>query len=506
MKKLIPYLSILLLIVAGTTQAQEKTNPEPYAATILEEDLKDLLTIIASDALEGRETGKRGQKMAAAFIRDHFKRLGLEAPVTVNGQKSYYQPIDLYTAAPGETYLSFNDKTIQNFEGMVHLGGTTSRELNDLEVVFAGNGSEEELESLTMEGKAALVWISGGRQMQREIRDIMDRLQAKKPAALLLVPVSTDEDFVQMATRYKSYLMNGRLSREKPGESDNIDAFLIPPSTAASILNKDLETVKAVMDSGKSQKFKAAKISYKATSSLKVVETENVLGYLEGTDKKDELIVLTAHFDHIGRNGEEINNGADDDGSGTVTILELAEAFVKAKNEGKGPRRSILFMTVTGEEKGLLGSAYYAENPVFPLENTVVNLNIDMIGRIDPAHEDNREYVYLVGSDRLSSELHKISEAVNESTVNLDLDYTYNNEAHPDRIYYRSDHWNFAKNNIPVIFYFTGIHADYHRPSDTVDKINFDLLTLRAQLVFYTAWELANREGRIVVDVVEGAE
>ena len=164
-----------------------------------------------------------------------------------------------------------------------------------------------------------------------------------------------------------------------------------------------------------------------------------------------------------------------------------------------------MFMTVTGEEKGLLGSGYYAANPVFPLKNTVADLNIDMIGRVDPLHEKNRDYVYLVGSDKLSSELHELSELANKTFTKMDLDYMYNDEDHPDRIYYRSDHWNFAKNNIPVIFYFNGIHADYHKPTDTVDKIEFDLLQKRAQLVFHTAWILSNKEERIVVDKVEPA-
>ena len=251
---------------------------------------------------------------------------------------------------------------------------------------------------------------------------------------------------------------------------------------------------------GPMQKIKSASLSYATEMVVTQVETENVLGYLEGTDKKDELVIITAHYDHIGRNGEQINNGADDDGSGTTSVMEIAEAFMEAKKAGHGPRRSMLFMTVTGEEKGLLGSAYYTNNPIFPLENTVVDLNIDMIGRTDEAHEENREFVYLVGSDRLSSELHDLSEEVNKTFTNLSLDYTYNDEDHPDRIYYRSDHWNFAKNNVPVIFYFNGTHEDYHRPTDTVDKIEFDLLQKRAQLVFYTAWVVANREDRLVVD------
>jgi Zn-dependent M28 family amino/carboxypeptidase len=182
-------------------------------------------------------------------------------------------------------------------------------------------------------------------------------------------------------------------------------------------------------------------------------------------------------------------------------VIEIAEAFAKAKAEGHGPRRSILFMTVSGEEKGLFGSQYYVENPVYPLENTVANLNIDMVGRVDKKHKDNPNYLYLIGSDKLSTELHKISENANSTYTNLTFDYTYNHPNDPNRFYYRSDHYNFAKNNIPVIFYFNGSHEDYHKETDTVDKINFSILETRAKLVFYTAWELANREERIKVDV-----
>jgi Zn-dependent M28 family amino/carboxypeptidase len=216
------------------------------------------------------------------------------------------------------------------------------------------------------------------------------------------------------------------------------------------------------------------------------------------------VVVITAHYDHVGisanATGDKINNGADDDGSGTVGVLALAKAFVQAKQEGNGPRRSILFMTVTGEEKGLLGSEYYSENPIYALDKTVVNLNIDMIGRRDPQHKDSAPYVYVIGSDRLSSELHTLSEATNKTYTNLVFDYTYNAEDHPDRIYYRSDHWNFAKKNIPIIFYFDGIHEDYHKPSDEVDKIEFDLLAKRTQTVFHVAWEIANRENKLKVD------
>ena len=230
----------------------------------------------------------------------------------------------------------------------------------------------------------------------------------------------------------------------------------------------------------------------------KEVQTENVIAIIEGSEKPEEYLVISSHLDHIGIHDGEINNGADDDGSGTVSLLEIAEAFQLAVEAGKGPKRSIIFLHVTGEEKGLLGSKYYTDNPLYPLENTIANLNIDMVGRTDPKRvNDNPNYIYLIGSDRLSMGLHEISEEVNKATVNIDLDYTYNAHDDKNRFYFRSDHYNFAKNNIPVIFYFNGTHADYHRPTDTVEKIEYDLMETRARLIFATAWELANREERI---------
>ncbi|WP_439132222.1 M28 family metallopeptidase [Polaribacter sp.] len=232
-------------------------------------------------------------------------------------------------------------------------------------------------------------------------------------------------------------------------------------------------------------------------------DSENVVAFLKGTEKPDEIVVISAHLDHVGERNGEIYNGADDDGSGTVAMLEIAEAFKMAADAGKGPKRSILFLHVTGEEKGLLGSKYYTENPIFPLANTVCDLNIDMIGRIDDRHKEDPNYVYLIGADKLSTELHTLSEAINAKYTNINLDYKYNDENDPNRFYYRSDHYNFAKHNIPIIFYFNGTHADYHRPTDTPDKINYELLENRAKLVFHTAWEVANKETRIIADKAE---
>jgi len=251
--------------------------------------------------------------------------------------------------------------------------------------------------------------------------------------------------------------------------------------------------------------IKAAKgtTNYLQAMELKIkenlVQTENVVAFIEGSEFPNEYLVISSHLDHIGINSKgEINNGADDDGTGTVALLEIAEAFKQAKDKNQGPKRSIIFLHVTGEEKGLLGSKYYSENPLYPLADTMVNLNVDMIGRVNPKRETNDpNYIYLIGADKLSQELHDISEATNKKYTQLSLDYTYNDEKDPNRFYYRSDHYNFAKKNIPVIFYFSGTHEDYHKPGDTPDKILYPTLEKRTRLIFYTAWELANRNERI---------
>lgn len=229
--------------------------------------------------------------------------------------------------------------------------------------------------------------------------------------------------------------------------------------------------------------------------------SENILAFIEGSEKPDEIIIISAHLDHLGINEDgQINYGADDDGSGTVALMEMAQAFQLAKKEGYGPKRSILFLHLTAEEIGKKGSEYYTKNPVFPLENTIADLNIDMIGRVDKIHENNKNYIYLIGADRLSKELHYISEKINNAYFNIDLDYRYNVEGEKNSYYTRSDHYNFAMHGIPVIFYFNGEHNDYHRPSDTPDKIEYELLEKRTKLIFATAWQLANQEHCLVTD------
>ncbi|PXY46124.1 M28 family peptidase [Flavobacterium hydrophilum] len=229
-------------------------------------------------------------------------------------------------------------------------------------------------------------------------------------------------------------------------------------------------------------------------------DSENIWAYIEGSEKPNEVLVISAHYDHVGIQNGEVFNGADDDGSGTVALLEMAKAFAKAKKDGHGPKRSILFLHVTGEEHGLHGSRYYSENPLFPLANTVADINIDMIGRRDVEHAKTNNYVYVIGANRLSTDLHNAVVSQNDKYIKMDLDFKFNDPKDPNRFYERSDHYNFAKHGIPAVFFFNGVHEDYHGKDDIAEKIEYDALTKRTQLAFVVAWELANRENRPVVD------
>ncbi len=484
-----------MLIGVGAFSQQDSVALK-YAETITTDDLKDNLSIIASDVMEGRETGKRGQKMAAAFIASHFQELGLTAPV--NGD--YYQPVPLYGTATSNVALK-SGTIVFTKEEYFYIGSFETGGMVEVPVLFVGGGTEEEIDNLDLNGKAVMFLMDPGMSV---MNNPLISVLRDKGARMVFAVIEKEEDFKRVANRSRSFA-GGRLSLTRQStQSNNTGVFYLSAQTAGKIFNTTFEKLRKAVTDKKLNKVKPTIISYSTAHNYREIKSENVLGFLEGTDKKEEVVVITAHYDHIGistrAEGDKINNGADDDGSGTVAVMALARAFVQAKNDGKGPRRSILFMTVTGEEKGLLGSQFYTDNPVYSLDNTVVNLNIDMIGRRDPQHKSSAPYIYVIGSDKLSSELHTLSETTNKTYTNLIFDYTYNDQNHPDRLYYRSDHWNFAKKNIPIIFYFDGIHEDYHKPGDEVDKIEFDLLALRTKTVFYTAWEIAYRDTRITVD------
>lgn len=503
--------------------AQDEAAPETrFANTITAEDLQRHLEVIASDEYEGRETGQPGQKKAAEYIANYFESIGI-APLQQLG--GYYQDVALEMVHPGGGDISINGKTYTYLEDFYFFRGSSDTVIKLDEVQFLGYGINDnaysDYKGQDVTGKVVMVldgepknkkgeyYITGnkGQSVWTKRTHFKGREAAKHQAAALLIVV---ENMPSKVARVKKWLEKPSLNLagstpETKAKTNNIPRFFITREMANSILEssgKKVEKLKRKIDKkGETIALVSkADVQVSITTERTEISSENVLGFIEGTDLKHEVLVITAHYDHLGVTVDGIHNGADDDGSGTVCALEIAEAFRLAKLEGFGPRRSILIMTVTGEEKGLLGSEWYSDHPVFPLENTVANLNIDMVGRTDP-HHDNGNYVYLIGSDKLSTELHAISEDANTTHTKLLLDYKYNDPNDPNRYYYRSDHYNFAKHKIPVIFYFSGVHKDYHKPTDTVEKIEFEKTAVIARLVFYTAWELANRDARIKVDV-----
>ncbi|WP_080054335.1 M28 family peptidase [Spirosoma aerolatum] len=516
-----------LILLPGLCLAQEK-----FANTITAADLEKNLRVLAADDMEGRETGTRGQRKAAEYIASQFAAEGLKPIVkTEDGKMGYQQPFTLYRKTWGDFYVNAGGKRFENQKDFIPNGLLYLPSETTYETIFVGYGigesSYDDYAGRNVSGKAVVMLddepktadgkklISGSSESSKwggangwRAKSLL----AKDKGAAQVFIVSTDspEAFKQLMAQRGA--MQGRMNRLmlKPGAENvsSVGVFLITTDMASALLN----TTTATLNQTTEQLAQAAKpvasslagtIRMKADRVEEKTQSSNVLGFLEGTDKKDEVLVVSSHYDHIGISPDgQINNGANDDGSGTVSVLEIAQAFAKAKTAGKGPRRSILFLTVSGEEKGLLGSQYYADmSPVLPLDKTVADLNIDMVGRVDDLHEGkSSNYIYVIGSDKLSSDLHKISEETNKKYIGMELDYKYNDPQDPQRIYYRSDHYNFAKHQIPIIFYFNGLHPDYHKPTDDIEKIDFKLAEKSARLVFYTAWDIANRDQRLVVD------
>ncbi|MFN3403794.1 MAG: M28 family peptidase [Cytophagaceae bacterium] len=505
----------------GFSQIKKDSIALKYANTITASDLSRHLHVLASDSLEGRETGKKGQKLAAKYLKDQFIKLGLEPG---NGN-SYFQEFNLIQREWDEVSLKVGKKNKIFLTDFYGYGDLKVPQEEKVEAVFAGYGINasrySDYKNLDVKGKTVIIMngepvrdgkslVTGSSALSEWANDWRKKAsEARKLGArhVFFIVGNTDTEFESRLNQLKHHLQQPFLGFDHKQRAGS--AFFVSGSLAAEMLKtsrKELyEQKNKIAELGESYKspFSSAKIKLKAKLKEKTINTENVLAVIPGTDKKDEVIVLTAHYDHLGIEDGKIFYGADDDGSGTAALIEIAEAFAMARKQGFAPRRTILIMPVTAEEKGLMGSEYYTDYPVFPLKNTVANLNVDMIGRLDEAHEDNENYVYIIGSNRLSSQLHEVSENVNKTYTGLELDYRFNSTDDPNRFYYRSDHYNFAKNRIPVIFYFSGVHKDYHQPTDTVDKILFNKASKITQLIFLTAWELANREERIVVDVTE---
>jgi hypothetical protein len=527
MKRILTIAAVTSLLFAfGLPGTDYRKN---YAETITATSLKTHLSILASDEYEGRETAQKGQKMAAAYIAARFREFGLKPlPGKENDTSlsAYYQDVPLLSKQAGAGSVKDGTREYAFGKDFYYTPGIEDGDISTEEIVFAGYGIQDSLyrdyDGMDVKGKTVIVLadepldkkgnsiLTGKKELSSwstQRRRKWNEAKNRGAKALFIV----QSDFSKSYETNKHHIESPTLELYEETLvsviTDRMMVLYISREMANSLLANGKTGKTAEKQAARiGKKKKPASFSFKLPVSVSINRTgsilhsENVLGYLEGSDLKNELLVVTAHYDHLGKDGAVVFNGADDDGTGTVSVIAMAEAFSKAKKEGHGPRRSILFMTVTGEEKGLLGSDWYTRHPVYPLAQTVCDLNIDMIGRVDKDHEKDTNYVYVIGSDRLSSELKKISEESNARYTGLTLDYRFDVPNEPNSFYTRSDHYNFAKNGVPVAFFFNGVHADYHKETDEVQKVLFPLMVRRAQLVFYTAWEIASRDKRLVVD------
>jgi Zn-dependent M28 family amino/carboxypeptidase len=512
----------LLFSTAVLTALAQPAAPDKYGALITKEDLQKQLTIIAGADMQGRETGTEGQRKAAAYIVTQFKAFGLvPAPGTDNYQQYYAVGYDSLL----HSQLVIGDNTLlQGKDYIDEIANNNNGSITAKEIVFAGYGiGDEKYDDYTgkdVKGKVVVFFagepkqdgayfISGSKGYSTWTYPgglTQKAALAKQKGAIGIIVINATLDTITANAARYAKKSNTRLI--KP-DGESINCVTIAGGSAKSILGDDFFAT--ILLKAKNNELlntsafsKKLKIKYDYAEQKISTNASNVAGYIEGTDKKDEYVILTGHYDHLGARNGQIYYGADDDGSGTCTVIEMAQAFAKAKADGNGPRRTILFMTVSGEEKGLWGSEHYSDNPLFPLDKTSVDLNTDMIGRIDTERKlaDTLNYVYVIGHNKLSTDLVTINEAANSKYTGLTLDYKFDDPNDPNRIYYRSDHYNFARKGIPILFFYDGmLKSDYHKPTDTIDKIYWDVYEKRARMIFYTAWQMANRDDMLKRDI-----
>ena len=460
------------------------------------DELKEKMYTYSSDEFDGRGTPSKGQQLAVEYLVNHYKKLGIQSVKT----DTYLQAVPLQLEEKPNISLNISGQKFIYYQDYVSYLNGPDREYKSEEIIFAGYGIDDpnysDYKNINVKGKVVVAlggepkdkndeyFINGRNKSKWSI--LRQEIDNKKRAAMsngALALIIIDN---YLHSRYSGRYRNSDIGYSEKrmalsnDEENNFHVLLFP------------EKFKNFF-SGDNLTFN---MSFK--KNIEKISADNVAAIVEGSEFPNEYVVLTAHLDHVLPRNGKIYNGADDNGSGTIAMLEIAEAFALAKEQGYSPKRSVVFLHVTAEEKGLLGSKYYTDyDPLVPIKQTIANLNMDMMGRADPERGiRNLNYVYIIGSDVLSNDLHEININANKYS-NLELDFRFNGIDHPDQFYYRSDHFHFIKNNIPAIFYFSGVHKDYHQPTDTAEKILYEPYKKRVKLIFHTAWELANRDERI---------
>jgi hypothetical protein len=491
----------------------------PTVESITSGELRMHLEFLASEELGGRYTLAPNFAIAARYLASHLEAYGFHG---AGDHGDFLQTFQVVSAKP-DTAKSMLEITGAGKTSNYHFGdffispGGSSGEAQG-EIVFAGSGisapSQQHDDYAGLDVKGKIVLIAGGLPAGIDRSRLADNeegegaAQAHGAAGLLQVP---QQRFLELMKNknFQERLASRESVRLARAAEAKLPSLTLGPNLAEELLAACGLDLKGTYDAiARKQPLHPKKTGITARMNVGLqttrTSTQNVAGILEGSDPKlkNEYVVFSAHYDHLktGPNGE-IYPGADDDGSGTTAVLSIAHAMSLER-----PKRSILVIFHAGEELGLLGSEYNTDYaPLVPLDQMVVDLNIDMIGRSRPPgdreledeHLTDNNTVYLVGSNRISRELHQISEETNAQFQKMKLDYYYNDPTNPERIYFRSDHWNYAKHGVPIIFYFDGTHVDYHRPTDTIDKIDFNKMTKVTRLVFETGWRIANLDHRL---------
>ncbi len=487
--------SSFLIISVILTYGQDKILMEASNSIKIDE-LKEKMYTYSSDEFDGRGTPSKGQQLAVEYLVNHYKNLGIQSVKT----DTYLQAVPLQFEEKPNISLNISGQKFIYYQDYVSYLNGPDREYKSEEIVFIGYGIDDpnysDYKNINVKGKVVVAF--GGEPKDKNGEYFINGKNKSKWSILRQeidnkkrVARSNDALAIIIIDNYLHSRYSGRYKNSDIGYSEkrmtlsnnkenNFHVLLFPEKFKNFLTKENL----------------AFDMSFE--KNIEKFSADNVAAIIEGSEFPDEYVVLTAHLDHVLPRNGKIYNGADDNGSGTVAMLEIAESFALAKKIGKEPKRSIVFLHVTAEERGLLGSKYYTDyEPLVPIKQTIANLNMDMMGRADPERGiRNLNYVYIIGSDVLSDDLHDINIDANKYS-NLELDFRFNGIDHPDQFYYRSDHFHFIKNNIPAIFYFSGVHQDYHEPTDTAEKILYEPYKKRVKLIFHTAWELANRDERI---------
>lgn len=542
MRKSLAFILLLFIFSSVPQQAvfaQNKTKNSKTTVTapkfgntdgITAAQLKNYLEFIASDELEGRDTPSRGLDIAAMYLASHLKSWGIK-PAGDNG--TYFQkfPLKRNKIDAQNTNLSLNKQSF--IYGEDFLTTYTNANIPASNIVYAGHGWVIKSKNINayqgIDVKDKIVVVAGGLPKGATFNDLQGKMgedwsspgiYANANGARAVITLTSFNGLANWKGSRWNQIEKGDLEFKTPSFQVKIPTITATPRLINAIFQGEKSNGANIFAKAVMQDFvepfdlsSNKKISLNVGVKTDTVYTQNVVGILEGSDAvlKNEYVAIGAHYDHVGmnlfsNNEDKIWNGADDDGSGTVAVLSMAEAFSKGTQK---PKRSILFIWHAGEEKGLWGSEYFTDNPTVPIDSIITQLNIDMIGRYqnpgDENHPQNKDLpkqgeIFLIGSKLMSTELGEVSETTNKAFLNLSFNYKYDDPNDPEQFFYRSDHFNYARKGVPIIFYMDGSHADYHQVSDSIEKINFEAMEKVVRTIFATGWELANRPTRPKVD------